>query len=107
MLFGMGPVELIIILVIVLLIFGPKNLPKLGKTLGKTVKGVREGMDEIEGETKKDEAETSEASDVEVKHADEDADVEDADSGAKFCPDCGTKNPAENHFCSKCGHKLD
>ena len=92
MLFGMGPVELIIILAIVLLIFGPKNLPKLGKT----VKGVREGMDEIEGETKKDEAETSEASDV-----------EDADSGAKFCPDCGTKNPAENHFCSKCGHKLD
>ena len=36
--------ELIIILVVVLLIFGPKNLPKLGKALGSTVKNLREGM---------------------------------------------------------------
>ena len=36
--------EWIIILVIVLVIFGPKNLPKLGASLGKTVKNLREGM---------------------------------------------------------------
>jgi sec-independent protein translocase protein TatA len=42
---GMGPAELVIILVIALLIFGPKNLPKLGSALGKTVKNVREGLD--------------------------------------------------------------
>ena len=36
--------ELVIILVVVLLIFGPKNLPKLGASLGKTVKSLREGM---------------------------------------------------------------
>ena len=36
--------EWIIILVIVLVIFGPKNLPKLGKSLGATVKNLREGM---------------------------------------------------------------
>jgi len=40
-----GPMELLIILGIALLIFGPKNLPKLGKSLGKTVKSVRDGMD--------------------------------------------------------------
>ena len=40
----MGMPELIIILVVVLLIFGPKNLPKLGSALGKTVKGLRDGM---------------------------------------------------------------
>ncbi len=39
---GMG--ELLIILVVVLLIFGPKNLPKLGSALGKTVKSLREGV---------------------------------------------------------------
>lgn len=44
-LFGMGVPELIIILVVALLIFGPKNLPKLGSALGKTVKGVREGLE--------------------------------------------------------------
>lgn len=41
---GLGVPELIIILVVVLLIFGPKNLPKLGASLGKTVKSLREGM---------------------------------------------------------------
>ena len=43
--FGMGPTELIIIiLIIVLLIFGPKNLPKLGKAIGRSVKGLRDGL---------------------------------------------------------------
>ena len=42
---GLGVPELLIILVVVLLIFGPKNLPKLGSALGKTVKGLRDGMD--------------------------------------------------------------
>ena len=32
---GMGTPELLIILVVVLLIFGPKNLPKLGSAIGK------------------------------------------------------------------------
>ncbi len=41
---GMGVPELVIILAVVLLIFGPKNLPKLGASLGKTVKSLREGL---------------------------------------------------------------
>ena len=41
---GLGVPELVIILVVVLLIFGPKNLPKLGASLGKTLKSLREGM---------------------------------------------------------------
>ena len=44
---GMGVPELLIILVVILLIFGPKNLPKLGSALGKTVKNLREGMGEV------------------------------------------------------------
>ena len=41
---GMGMPELLIILAVILLIFGPKNLPKLGGAIGKTVKNLREGM---------------------------------------------------------------
>ena len=41
---GMGVPELLIILVVILLIFGPKNLPKLGSALGKTVTNLREGI---------------------------------------------------------------
>lgn len=49
-----GIVEIIIILVVVLIIFGPKNLPKLGTAIGKTVKNLREGLG---GGKKKKEAE--------------------------------------------------
>jgi sec-independent protein translocase protein TatA len=50
--FGIGPLELIIVLVIVLVIFGPKRLPGLGRSLGS---GMREFKDSITG---KDESES-------------------------------------------------
>lgn len=46
MILGMGVPELAVILAVVLAIFGPKNLPKLGSSLGKTVKSFRDGMGE-------------------------------------------------------------
>ena len=48
---NIGPMELIIVLVIVLLIFGPKRLPGLGKKLGS---GMREFKDSISGMDKDD-----------------------------------------------------
>ena len=51
-----GTNELLIILVVVLLIFGPKNLPKLGKMFGKTMNNFKKGMEEPD-----DEAETTTA----------------------------------------------
>lgn len=62
--------EWIIILVIALLIFGPKNLPKLGKSLGSTVKNIREGMssDEKPAETVVEE-EDDEVAELEAKLA--------------------------------------
>jgi sec-independent protein translocase protein TatA len=57
-----GPLEIIIVLVIVLVIFGPKRLPGLGKSLGS---GMREFKDSITGEDKdsgdKDEAAAEQA----------------------------------------------
>lgn len=52
--FGIGPGELIIVLVIVLIIFGPKRLPQLGKSLGETVRAIRKGS-EGEGESEEEE----------------------------------------------------
>ena len=46
----LGTPELILILVVVLLIFGPKNLPKLGKMFGKTINGFKKGMEEEESD---------------------------------------------------------
>ena len=61
MILGLGGPELIVILLVVLVIFGPKNLPKLGSALGKTVKHVREGMEGEDDETDEDEADEDEA----------------------------------------------
>ena len=44
-----GPAEIIIVLVIVLLIFGPKRLPDLGRSLGS---GMREFKDSVTGKNK-------------------------------------------------------
>lgn len=56
-----GPQELIIVLVIVLIIFGPKNLPKLGKMFGKTMKGFKDGINEDDEEEAKPASKTEKA----------------------------------------------
>jgi len=47
-----GPLEIVILLVIVLLIFGPKRLPDLGRSLGR---GMREFKDSVTGKDDDDE----------------------------------------------------
>ncbi len=42
--FGLGPWELLIILAIVLLIFGPRRLKTLGSDLGNAIKGFRSAV---------------------------------------------------------------
>ena len=51
---NIGPLELAIVLIIALVIFGPKRLPDLGKSLGK---GMREFKDSLSGENDDDEEE--------------------------------------------------
>jgi len=53
---SIGPLELAIVLVIVLLIFGPKRLPGLGRQLGS---GMREFKDSITGKDKDDADDTA------------------------------------------------
>jgi sec-independent protein translocase protein TatA len=51
---NIGPLELAIVLIIALVIFGPKRLPDLGKSLGK---GMREFKDSLAGENDDDDEE--------------------------------------------------
>ena len=51
MLGNIGPLEIIVVLVIALIVFGPKRLPELGNSLGK---GIREFKDSVTGENKDD-----------------------------------------------------
>ena len=51
--FGIGLPEIAVIVVLGLLIFGPKRLPQLGKTIGKTLKGLQTASKEFENEINK------------------------------------------------------
>ncbi len=46
--FGIGMPELIVILVIALIFFGPGKLPDLGSSIGKAIRGFKKAMDEPE-----------------------------------------------------------
>ena len=63
-----GPMELILLLVIVLIIFGPGKLPDIGNAVGKGIREFRKASTEIEesvrGEAKRpDEPKTAEGTD--------------------------------------------
>ena len=51
--FGIGLQEIDVMGVLALLIFGPKRLPQLGKTIGKTLKGLQTASKEFENEINK------------------------------------------------------
>jgi sec-independent protein translocase protein TatA len=55
----LGGMEWVVILLIVVIIFGPTQIPKLTKMLGKSVKGFKDGMDDS-----KDDSEKKETSDA-------------------------------------------
>ena len=61
-----GPLEIIIILVIVLIVFGPKRLPDLGRSLGR---GMREFKDSVTGKDKDELPEGSGEARADDRHA--------------------------------------
>lgn len=59
---GFHGLDLIVILVIALLIFGPKKLPEMGSAVGKSIKEFRKGMAELTtGKEKEEEPKTPSA----------------------------------------------
>jgi sec-independent protein translocase protein TatA len=66
--FGIGLPEMAVIAAIGLLVFGPKRLPELGRTLGRTLKGFQSASSEFEKEFRTA-ISTTEVSSAEVSSA--------------------------------------
>src|SRR5436190_17799744 len=79
----------IIILIVLLVVFGPRRLPEMGRSLGK---GMREFKDSISGKD-----------DDEPAHV---AQLNAAEAAAGYCSSCGSALPADAQFCAKCGTRV-
>lgn len=53
---GLGTTELVIVLVVVLIFFGGKRLPQLGRSLGSSITNFKKGLKDSEDNEKKDDS---------------------------------------------------
>jgi sec-independent protein translocase protein TatA len=63
--FGLGIPELLIIFVIALIIFGPKKLPDLGKSIGRAMAEFKKASDEFQDSVKAEMKEVEKSADIE------------------------------------------
>lgn len=105
--FGMGPGELILILIVALIVFGPGKLPEIGSALGKSIREFRRATSEMTREL------TDSMNEVkrpinEIKQVSLMGDAPAIASAGteKICPRCSTRNPLSNKFCGHCGAEL-
>ena len=47
---GLGPTELVVIVIVIFLLFGATRLPQLAKALGQSKRAFKDGLDEAERE---------------------------------------------------------
>ena len=95
--FGLGPMELVIILLVLVMLFGATRLADIGGSLGKGIKEFRKEVSTDEEEKPAESASTGP--------------VASANGGAETvaavkCPSCGTLNAAGAKFCSQCAAAL-
>ncbi len=97
---ALQPMHLVLVLVIVLIVFGPGKLPELGSSLGKSLsefKRATSGDPEPAKDVAEPAAEAKPQAPIALKSAPEMA----------SCRACGHQNPSGNAFCGACGSKLN
>ncbi len=109
------PTHLILILIIVLIVFGPGKLPEVGKALGRGIREFKkattdvtqEAMSALEQESKQTpQPAQSAAGTMAAENAPvASSPIAGAVSG-KLCPKCSLINPSGNKFCGGCGAEL-
>lgn len=70
-----GPLELIIVLVIALIVFGPKRLPEMGRSVGR---GIREFRSSVSGESDDEDEDAPRISSS--RHSEESSDASQSDA---------------------------
>jgi sec-independent protein translocase protein TatA len=111
MTFGIQPIHIVIVLVVALLVFGPKRLPEMGRSVGKMLNEFRKGTQEI---TEGLRAEVNGSESGALKQAAPapgnsvafQPSAITAAAAGRFCIQCGAGNLPEAIYCNQCGSKL-
>jgi sec-independent protein translocase protein TatA len=85
-----GPVEILVVLLVVAMIFGVGKLPEIGGAVGKSIREFRKASDEDESGPP-----LSEAKPEGRPYA-----------GGAICPSCGAPNATDSKFCTTCGSAI-
>jgi sec-independent protein translocase protein TatA len=92
--FGLGPLELGVIVIVLLLVFGVGKVGDLGGALGKSVREFRRNVHDDDApastESTNNSSSGSTAASPQV-------------TAARFCTNCGAQVDGEAKFCAKCG----
>ena len=123
--FGLRPIHLVVIVIVGLVIFGPKRLPQIGRWLGRMFLELRRGAQDMADGFKEESAKAPEQEpQSQAVKAGSPATQEGGPSTATgaptearpsptpypetglFCTQCGTRNPLDSRFCGECGTKL-
>ncbi len=98
----LGPMELIIILIIALMIFGAGKLPEVGSALGRGIKEFKKAaVDEPPREIG-----SGGSSPVPPPAVSASAAAATAPAAGPFCPKCGAQGAPDSRFCARCGASL-
>ncbi len=104
--FDIGVPELMLVLVVMLIAFGPDKIPEMARSFGKTVRDFRRMADEYTRDFTLDTDEPpADAPPANAPPANAPPPQVSA-PGRRVCARCSTHNPLESAFCSQCGNAL-
>ena len=100
--FGLGPMELVIILLVLVMLFGATRLADLGGSLGKGIREFRKNVQEDEKEEEAAPVATTAAPSAPAPATQNGVET----VSAVKCPSCGALNPVGAKHCNQCGAEI-
>jgi sec-independent protein translocase protein TatA len=111
--FGLGPMELVIILLVLVMLFGATRLADLGGSLGKGIKEFKKSVrdDDEDEPVSSSTTATASAPSTSAQPVTASAPPVAPSNGVETvsavkCPSCGTLNPVGSRHCNQCGASL-